>query len=408
MKLLQGAVRSYVWGSRTVIAELLDDPVPAPHPQAELWFGAHPSDPSQVLEEGGRSLLDIVRDDPDRHLGADCQRRWGDRLPFLLKVLAAEEPLSLQAHPSQEHAREGFAREEVLGIPLGASQRNYPDPYHKPELLCALTEFHALAGFRDAAHTVELLDLLATPGFAPYRELLAAQPDADGLRSLFTTLITLPQQTVEALLPPVLERCVDVVRDHGPFTVVCRNLLELAGAHPNDVGVLAAALLNHVVLAPGEALYVPPGHLHTYLRGSGVEVMSSSDNVLRGGLTAKHVDVPELVRVLDFTDGACTVTGGDPGGAQETVYRVPVGEFALTRLDWEPGEATPAELKRSGSPEILLCTAGRVELRPTAGGTGSAALTRGLACWIPAADPTLEVLPGPGGAQVFRATVGGM
>ena len=162
MELLRNAVRPYAWGSRTAIPELLGGPVPAPHPQAELWLGAHPADPSVLIHGDGAetSLLEALRADPYRHLGPRCVRRWGGQLPFLLKVLAAEEPLSLQAHPSAEQAAEGFAREEGRGVPRDAPERNYVDPSHKPELICALTELQALAGFRDPQRTVELLEAL--------------------------------------------------------------------------------------------------------------------------------------------------------------------------------------------------------------------------------------------------------
>ncbi|MGI9063722.1 MAG: mannose-6-phosphate isomerase, class I [Pseudonocardiaceae bacterium] len=403
MKLLQGAVRPYAWGSRTAIAELLGTAVPAPHPQAELWLGAHPAAPS--LLEGGGTLLDAVLADPVHQLGAWCAAQWGNRLPFLLKVLAADEALSLQAHPSAQQAAAGFAREEALGIPLGAPERNYSDPHHKPELVCALTEFAALAGFRNPARSVELLTALATgergaPGLMPYRELLAGQPDADGLRALFTTWITLPQPAIDTLLPPVLDACVALVRAGGPFATECRTVLALAEVHPHDVGVLGAALLEHIVLAPGEALYIPAGSLHTYLRGTAVEIMANSDNVLRGGLTPKHVDVPELVRVLDFTRGELPVLRGERCGPRETSYPTPALEFRLSRLDWSAGDTLPVGLA-CGGPQILLCTDGDGYL--TAADGRSLPVRRGACVWLAASDPDVTVCPG-GGLQLFRAT----
>jgi len=176
MQLLNNRVRPYAWGSRTTIAALLGKPVPAKHPEAELWIGAHPGDPSAVVAADGSetSLLDVVAADPTGQLGPDVAARWGERLPFLLKVLAAEEPLSLQAHPSADQAAEGYRREERAGIPREAADRNYPDPTAKPELLCAVTEFHALAGFRDPARTVGLLRAIETPGLSSHVNLLAA------------------------------------------------------------------------------------------------------------------------------------------------------------------------------------------------------------------------------------------
>jgi len=423
VELLQGAVRPYAWGSRTAIAELLGAPVPAPHPQAELWLGAHPAAPSLLIGPGGNgpgkngpggngpgkngpggngtSLLAALQKDPEHELGPACAARWGHRLPFLLKVLAADEPLSLQAHPSAEQAAEGFAREDARGIPLGAPERNYSDPHHKPELVCALTEFHALAGFRDAERTVEMLTALEVPELAPYRELLAGQPDADGLRALFTTWITLPQPAIDALLPPLLDGAVALLRAHGPFRAECRTMLQLAEAHPRDVGVLGSTLLNHIVLAPGEALYLPAGKLHTYLYGTGVEIMANSDNVLRGGLTPKHVDVPELLRVLDFDHGELPVLRGEPIGPRERAYGTPAAEFRLSRLDWPAGDRLPQRLD-GRRPQILLCTAGSADLRAADGRVLS--LARGASVWLAAADPDVTVYPGPGPVQLFRAT----
>ncbi|MQA14069.1 MAG: mannose-6-phosphate isomerase, class I [Pseudonocardiaceae bacterium] len=408
MELLQGAVRPYAWGSRTAIAELLGDPVPAPHPQAELWFGAHHADPSVLLgADGSRTpLIEALLGDPRRHLGPRCTERWGETLPFLVKLLAAEEPLSLQAHPSAAQAAEGFAREEAMGIAPGAPERNYSDPNHKPELLVALTEFHALTGFREARRSVELLSALAVPELDPYRDLLAAQPDADGLRALFTTWITLPPPAIEALLPPVLDGCIALLREGGPSAVFageCRTLLQLAEAHPGDAGVLAAALLNYVTLAPGEALYLPAGNLHTYLHGTGIEIATNSDNVLRGGLTPKHVDVPELLRVLDFSHGALTVFRGEQAGSRETLYPTPAVEFELSRLDWDPADSLPVRL-RSDEPQILLCTQGSAVLC-TDDGRG-VEMGRGSSVWLRAADPDVTLCPGDGPVQLFRATPG--
>lgn len=410
MELLGNVVRPYAWGSRTAIAELLGGPVPAPHPQAELWLGAHPADPSVLLHSDGAqtSLLEALHADPDWHLGSRCAAHWGRRLPFLLKVLAAEEPLSLQAHPSAEQAAEGFAREETLGIPRDAPERNYPDPNHKPELICALTEMHVLVGFRNPLCTVQLLAALDTPVLEPYRALLAATPNADGLRTVFTTWITMPQAAAEALIDPTLDACVHLLRQRDPcrgteIRTLVREILALGEAYPGDVGVLAALLLNHVVLAPGEALYLPAGNLHTYLRGTGIEIMANSDNVLRGGLTAKHVDVPELLRVLDFSHGDLRVLHGEPVGPHQVAYRTPAEEFLLTRLDWAAGESRPV-LLRSSWPQILLCVRGSVRLCPRAG--HSVTLRRGESVWLAAADPDVTVCPDAGPVRLFRALPG--
>jgi mannose-6-phosphate isomerase len=404
VELLHNAVRPYAWGSRTAIAELLGKPVPAPHPEAELWMGAHPGGPSRLVDADGdeRSLLDVLAADPDGQLGPALAERWGGRLPFLLKVLAADEPLSLQAHPSAAQAAEGFAREEAAGIPRDAKNRNYPDPTAKPELICALTEFHALAGFADPERTVRLLRGLDAPGLNHYTELLAGQPDEDGLRALFTTWITLPQQALQQLLPQLLDSCVRLVKERGEFDLECRTVLELGEAYPGDAGVLAAALLNRIVLQPGEAIYLPAGNPHAYLRGTGIEILANSDNVLRCGLTPKHVDVPELLRVLDFSYGRMPVQTGDEVAPHDFVYRTPAAEFELSRLEWA-SDTVPVRIDHTG-PQVLICIDGAVTLRRDDG--VQLPLGRGESAWLAAADPAVDVVPTSLPASVFRATAG--
>jgi mannose-6-phosphate isomerase len=402
VELLRNSVRPYAWGSRTTIAELLGREVPAPHPEAELWMGAHPGD-SSVIAGDGRSLLELVESDPAGQLGAETVARWGARLPFLLKILAAEEPLSLQAHPSAAQAAAGFALEEAAGIPRDAPTRNYPDPTAKPELLCALTEFHALAGFRDPHRTVALLRAIQTPGLIPYVDLLAAQPNGEGLRALFTTWITLPQPALDSLEPELLDACVAHVRAHGEFERECRTILQLGESYPGDAGVLAALLLNRLVLRPGEAIFLPAGNLHAYLSGAGVEILANSDNVLRGGLTPKHVDVPELLRVLDFSYGDMTVSCGERIGHRR-VYPTPAPEFELTRLEWPAADLEEVHLP-GGLPQILVCTRGCLDARTD--GAGELTLPRGASVWIPASDPKIVLRPlEDTGAQAFLATVG--
>ncbi|GAB2726001.1 mannose-6-phosphate isomerase, class I [Nocardia thraciensis] len=400
---LVGALRSYAWGSRTALAQLCGRPVPSAHPEAELWFGAHPADPAKVSIDGrSTSLLDIVAADPHRELGSVAPV-FGGRLPFLLKILAAEEPLSLQAHPSAEQARVGFERENHARVPLDSPMRNYRDDSHKPELVVALERFEALAGFRDPRRTVALLRALAVPELDRYAELLAAQPDSDGLRTLFTTWITLPQAMLAGLLPKVLDGCVRYLSDNnGPeFAAEARTTLELAEAYPGDAGVLAALLLNRLTLQPGQGLFLAAGNLHAYLRGIGVEIMANSDNVLRGGLTPKHVDVPELLRVLDFEPLELPIVAPEPVGDGSFRYRAPAAEFALRRFDLTAG-AAPTVVPRTG-PGIILCTAGTVRLRQ---GGAELRITPGNAAWISAADSNIHAQAVDGDAQLFCACVG--
>ena len=402
MEVLRGSVRTYAWGSRTHLAELLGDEVPSPHPQAELWLGAHRDEPSRLTgRKGADSLADVLRDDPAGTLGPSRRQRWSDRLPYLLKVLAAEEPLSLQAHPSAEQAAAGYAREEAAGVPRTASDRNYPDPLPKPELLCALTEFHALAGFRDPAETVRLLRALDVRALDHHTELLAAQPDADGLRALFTTWITLPQRAVDDLVPALLDGCVAHARGHGEFSTEARTLLDLGERYPGDAGVLAALLLNRVALAPGQCLYQPAGSPHSYLAGAGVELMANSDNVLRCGLTPKHVDVPELLRVLDFAPGAPTLLPGE--GAGPVTRFTPSEYFSLARCAFDGTEETGADLGVEG-PRVVVTVEGTVRLTSSRG--QSHEVPRGTAAWVPACDGPVTVAAVGGPALAFAAADG--
>ena len=407
MNLLRGALRTYAWGSRTAIAEFTGKPSPTAHPEAELWFGAHPGDPAWLeTDTGEQSLLDTVRSDPEGQLGGAVRNRFGDSLPFLMKVLAADEPLSLQAHPSAEQAAEGFAREDRLAIPVSSPIRNYRDRSHKPELLVALGTFEVLAGFRPAAKSVELLRALAVSNLDPLVNLLAGQPDGDGLRALFTTWITAPQPDLDVLVPAVIDGAINYVRSgEKQFAAEARTVLELGERYPGDAGVLASLLLNRLTLRPGEGIYLPAGNLHTYLHGVGIEVMANSDNVLRGGLTPKHVDVPELLRVLDFAPASeATLRPKTSTDGMETVYETPAPEFSVSVLGIDGdllGHEVDAPSRHDG-PQILLCTEGSAVLHAK---SSVVTLERGAAAWVSADDgPIRLVAQRP--TKLFRATVG--
>jgi len=407
VQLLRGAIRTYVWGSRTAIAEFTGRPVPAAHPEAELWLGANAGDPAFLEEpEGEVSLLQAVVADPEGQLGAAARARFGDALPFLLKVLAAEEPLSLQAHPSSEQAAEGYLREERLGIPVNSPVRNYRDSSHKPELLVALQQFEVLAGFRPAAHTIELLRALAVSDLDPFIDLLHDQSDADGLRALFTTWITAPQPDVDVLVTAVLDGAINYLSSGATeFATVAKTVLELGERYPGDAGVLAALLLNRITLGPGEGIFLSAGNLHAYLRGVGLEVMANSDNVLRGGLTPKHVDVPELLRVLNFnpTTESQLRAQTHPDGLA-SFYDTPTAEFAASMLtlgDDQIGHEVDAPSRHDG-PQILLCVEGATAVH---GKAGALTLTRGAAAWVAADDGPIRLVAHEP-TKIFRATVG--
>jgi mannose-6-phosphate isomerase len=417
ISVLTNPVRPYAWGSRTAIPALLGLP-PSGEPQAELWMGAHPAAPSMLVRaDGQESLLTRIESDPVGELGADVVAEFGSRLPFLLKVIAADAPLSMQAHPDAARALEGYTEENARGVPLEAPDRNYRDTSHKPEMLVALAEFDALCGFRSVPETVRLLDALvscaagaparsleakAATVLRPYLAALRARPDQDGLREAVTGLLTLPAERRHGLVSAVAAACRRCAESGAPqpgavpFAAELRTAAELADAYPGDVGVVIALLLNRVRLQPGEAIFLPPGNLHAYLRGVAVEIMANSDNVLRGGLTPKHVDVPELLRVLDVVAGPVAKPRPRSVAAVEQVYGAPVREFRLSRLRVAP----PAEVRLgAGGPQILLVVDGAVTVADSAGDK-PVRLARGASAWIPAAV-TVTVT---GEGTAFRAT----
>lgn len=403
-------VRPYAWGSRTAIASLRGKPVPSPHPEAELWFGAHPAGPAECVRPDGSPDTDLLtaidRDRVDT-LGVATDERFGGRLPFLLKVLAAEEPLSLQAHPSADQARLGFERENAMGIAVDAPERNYRDPWHKPELIVAITDFEALAGFREPAETVELLRELQVSALDPYLGMLAGQPDSEGLRALFTTWLTLPDALIADLVPAVLAGAVAVLGSgKSRFGAELRTVLELGEVYPRDPGVLASLLLNRIRLTPGEGLYLPAGNLHAYLQGTGVEIMANSDNVLRGGLTPKHIDVPELLRVLDFSPvSVADLTPPSRTVGAEHIYLTPAPEFRLSRVELDgTGLHQPPSISFDmPGPQILAVLSGTVEVRPPGGEPRQVAA--GQAMWIDDADPDVIVHAASSRSVFYRARV---
>ncbi|MGW2283043.1 mannose-6-phosphate isomerase, class I [Streptomyces sp. NPDC001770] len=385
MDRLSNTVRPYAWGSTTAIPELLGTP-PTGEPQAEMWMGAHPGAPSLLTRDGAELPLDqVIAADPVRELGAATVEKFGPRLPFLLKLLAAGAPLSLQVHPDLEQARLGFADEEARGIPLDAPDRTYRDANHKPELICALTPFEGLCGFRRPDEAATLLEALGVDSLKPYADLLRAHPEEAALREVLTAILTADPEEMAATVGEAAAAAEALGGDHAPYAEIARH-------YPGDAGVVAAMLLNHVRLQPGEALYLGAGVPHAYLDGLGVEIMANSDNVLRCGLTPKHIDVPELLRIVRFEATEPGVLRPEAAPSGEEPYETPVDEFRLSRFDLSPG-AAPADLT-AATPQILLCTAGSLR-------TGELDLVPGGSVFVPAG----ETVEAAGSGTLFRATV---
>lgn len=392
MELLQPYVQAYPWGSRTLIPSLKGEPT-SQRPIAELWYGAHPGGPTGTPDAAEATLAEVIAADPSNQLGEETQQQYGDNLPFLLKLLAADQPLSLQAHPSLEQAREGFARENSAGIALHANNRNYKDDNHKPELIVALTRFDAMAGFRPLEDTRSLFTALGCPGLQRALSMLSADPnrESDDLRTLFTTWISIPHNARVDLIDEVLSSAAQLLENPEDLPApwmeqTLRNILDLAERYPGDMGILGALLLNHVTIEPGEAIFLDAGNLHAYIRGLGVEIMANSDNVLRGGLTSKYVDVPELVRVLRFESITNPVVHSTDGA-----YPVPAGEFSL-----QHHTVTDSLTVEHTGPCIVLVTGGEVTVRDRV-------LQPADAVWVPAHEGAVRV---SGAGEVFVATVG--
>lgn len=349
-------VRSYAWGSRTAIGELMGSPVPSLEPQAELWMGAHPSAPSRVDSASGPVYLSaLIKKDPDGVLGKRARERFGPRLPYLFKVLAAAEPLSIQAHPSREQAIEGFERENRLGIPLDAPHRNYRDNNHKPEIICALTPFWALCGFRPLQRICDGLVVYCPQTLGGEAVRVRKLGEEAGIRALFETLLTMDG---DLRCRVVAEAAASARRESSGVAAEEDWVLRLNEAYPDDIGVLAPLLLNLIRLAPGQALFLPAGQLHAYLEGTGMELMANSDNVLRGGLTPKHVDLPELLKVARFQPLAVEVLDPKPVRDGEKGYPCPAEEFFLSRIQ-VGGEEPDYTSTGERSVEILLCVEGQ-------------------------------------------------
>ncbi|HET6860151.1 MAG TPA: mannose-6-phosphate isomerase, class I [Streptomyces sp.] len=386
MDRLSNTVRPYAWGSTTAIPELLAV-APTGEPQAEMWMGAHPGAPSRIDRGAGgqEALSDVIAAHPEQELGAEAAAKFGPRLPFLLKLLAAGAPLSLQVHPNRAQAKEGYEDEERRGVPIDAPDRNYKDANHKPELICALTPFDGLCGFRPPAEAAEVLAALDVDSLKPYVDLLHAHPEEAALREVLTAVLTADRAE---MAETVTEAAAAAERLGGAYTPYA----SIAHHYPGDPGVIAAMLLNYVQLQPGEALFLGAGVPHAYLNGLGVEIMANSDNVLRCGLTPKHVDVPELLRIVRFeaTDTGVLRPEASPDG--EELYDTPIDEFRLSRYVLAEG-AAPRTLP-SANPQILLCTAGSIRV-------GELLLAPGESAFVPARE-SVEL---SGTGTLFRATV---
>jgi mannose-6-phosphate isomerase len=394
--LLKNTIQEYAWGSPKAIPDLLGQKNPGNKPQAELWMGAHPKAPSLVQYQGQWvPLIDLINRNPLDVLGKKAARNFNNKLPYLFKVLAAAKPLSIQAHPNAYQARDGFQRENAQKIPLDAPNRNYRDANHKPECICALTQFWALSRFRRISGILSYLKKVCAQGLDAEINNLKQQPTSDGLKRFYTALMTMDVDRQKHIVAQALEQA----RRFEAEDPVFHWMLKIAGDYPSDIGVLAPILLNLICLEPGQALFLDAGELHAYLEGLGVELMANSDNVLRGGLTPKHVDVPELLRILKFEDRDATFLKPQESVPNEFVYPSPVEEFELSAIRLNAGAAYQSPAQRSV--EILICTRGIATLRDDSGQT-EIRLRQGVSVLIPAAVERYAIR---GAGTFYKASV---
>lgn len=376
--LLRNTIQEYAWGSTRAIVDLLGLKNPQNKPQAELWMGDHWKAPSLVQHNGQWvSLRDLIEKNPEAILGKKTSQNFNNRLPFLFKVLAAAKPLSIQAHPDSQQAREGFQRENAQKIPLDAPHRNYIDSNHKPECICALTRFWVLSRFRKIPAILSYLKKLNLGQLQTELTEFRQQPTPEGLKRFYTALMSMNRGRQKEVVDEALGRAGRFAKEDPVF----EWMLRIADDYPADIGVLSPILLNLACLQPGQAIFLNAGELHAYLEGLGVELMANSDNVLRGGLTPKHVDVPELLRVLKFESSDIKLLEPRESIANEFVYPTPTSEFVLSVIKLKPGAVYVNSMQRSV--EIVICTRGTVAVTDT-GNQIETPLAQGASAVIPA------------------------
>jgi mannose-6-phosphate isomerase len=410
---LEGAVQHYAWGGFHFIPSLLGVDNSGRIPYAELWIGAHPFAPSSAMVGGGTVPLDkLIEAAPTEVLGARDSARFKGRLPFLMKVLDARVMLSIQAHPNRRQAAEGFARENVAGIPLDSPGRTYKDENHKPETHVALSEFWMLHGFRPLEDIGKVLAAVpelgrVMPGFRSGLRAAGKRQAARErlLQDLYATVMTMPQETVDNILFPLIGKLSELDRagaldrdDPGFWALRAARELPLAEGHI-DRGIFSIYLLNLLHLRPGEGTYQPAGTLHAYLEGTNVELMASSDNVLRGGLTPKSVHTEELLRIVSYADGRPRILVGQDKGHGALCYETPAEEFALERIELNAADRLRT-VEEHGA-ECLIVLEGSADV--VARGS-MLRLDRGKAALFPG-GVAYELATGAQDAVVFRARI---
>ena len=400
---MDNTIQGYDWGSPTTLPLFLGKENPSGEPWAELWMGAHPKAPSMVTDplSGEKKALNrLIAEDPMMILGAPTAKQFGGTLPFLFKILCAAKPLSIQAHPFKQKAAHGFSREESAGIPLDAPERNYKDANHKPETVIALSRFEGMCGFRRIDQIVGNIKALYPNGWEHIAGRMASEPDRVELSVFFYTFLTLESEAKAKRLRYARSKCERIVSDEplgSELRAACLWVLRLMETYPDDIGALAPLVFNLFTLEPGQALNLAPGEPHAYLEGMAAEIMANSDNVLRGGLTSKHVDIQEFVSTLSFDCLDLDIMKPEPLENRFTAYRVNVPDYAIAKAIVS-GRLTQPD--RAQAPEILLCIDGTVEIVNKTG--TRVTLSRGTSVFLSADEPGYEL---SGSGTVFKAGV---
>ncbi len=353
---LTGVIQHYAWGGHVFIPQLLNNNEPTDKPSAEYWMGAHPSAPSKLfIGQDWVSLNQLIAEDPATTITTSVMGRFGE-LPYLFKVLDVKDMLSIQVHPTKESAEIGFEEENKAGIPINAPHRNYKDQNHKPEVMVALSEFWLLHGFKskEALEEVLMNTQELTVLFPLFRQT--------GIKGLYQFVMEMEQDDVNNMLAPLVKRAIRLKKE-GSIDKTnpgwwAAKLYEENGITENiDRGIFSIYFFNIVCVDKGGAVFQKAGVPHAYLEGQNIELMANSDNVLRGGLTLKHVDVPELMKHTLFESVVPDVMKGNPGAGGEVVYPCPVPDFGLSKIDLNIGESYQG---KSFSLEIIIVTEGAV------------------------------------------------
>lgn len=393
--LLENTIQEYAWGSYTAIANLLEKKAPSDVPQAELWMGAHPKASSMVIYKGSViSLQELISKYPEDILGKSIAEKFNNKLPYLLKVLAAARPLSIQAHPNLAQAKEGFKRENEQGITIDAPNRNYKDDNHKPECICALTTFWAMNGFRKISDILLFMEKVCPNSLGKELDKLKKY-DTYGLKQFFKFLMTLDQKRKKQVLSEAIKNARKFVK----LDPVFEWIVKLSKEYPGDIGIISPAMLNLICLEPGEAMFLFSGELHAYLDGLGIELMANSDNVLRGGLTPKHVDVPELLKVVNFEERDIKILKCEKNNAAECIYASMAEEFLLSIISVDSKKNYTSSIDRSA--EILLCTGGNAEIIDCEKNS-AISIQKGQSAIVPASVRMYNI---KGTAKIYKASV---